>query len=148
LVLIFNTVINTVRFKLLFKKGKFNKLHKELMNMFTDASMIFQKDSDMLKYFKFDNVLAVVASHGSAGIKGSVSNGVVPVEEIKGLELSITETGEKFKADKDGNFNINLPVGAYTLNTSAPGHKAYVKSLIVQAGIHTQVTIMLEKEAA
>ena len=125
-----------------------NNLYREMMNMFADARVIFQKEPAMLKHFTFDSVLLMVSGRNSAGIRGTVSNGQSPAAEIQGLQLLLEETGQRIETDADGSFRVSqLAAGLYTLKATAPGYKPFVmEQILVHTGAHTTVNVVMERE--
>jgi hypothetical protein len=83
-----------------------NNLHTELMGMLADASIIFHKTPNMLKHFKFYNILAIIG-HGPSGFKG-ISNGLLPVTETLDLKLTIAETAKRVRPTRTEHFTITF----------------------------------------
>jgi hypothetical protein len=122
------------------------KLRKDLMSMFADAKMIFKNEPAMLKMFTFESVLLQVSGPGTAGIKGLISNGAVPVGSIPGLELILAETGEEAAIDEDGTYRFSqMAAGTYTLKVTAPGYKEQsIPNVVVNTGTYTVLNLELE----
>lgn len=127
-----------------------NRLYTDLQAMFKIAKIAFRDDPVTLRKFMFESVLSRVSGTDSAGIKGQVTNGEVPVTEITGLKLLLAETGEEAQVEEGGVYRFSrLPVGQYTVKASAPGYKLQdIPAVDVRLGAYTTLNIRLEKETA
>jgi hypothetical protein len=127
-----------------------NELHKELTFMFSDAKIIFRNNPTLLNDFRFDTLLDFVSGHGSAGIKGKISNGQVAIDQIPDLLLTLVENGDEAYIAEDGNYRFSqLAAGVYTINVTAKGYKEQnIPGITVNPGSYTTNHITLEVEGA
>jgi hypothetical protein len=130
------------------KTNACNELHKDLTLMLTDAKMIFKNDPSILKDFHFDTILDFVSGHGSAGIKGNISNGRVPIHQIPDLLLTLTENGDEAYIADDGSYRFSqLAAGVYTIHLTAKGYQELTLSgVTVNPGSYTTQHIKLVPE--
>lgn len=125
-------------------------IFSDLKTMCKDAKMIFKNDPVRLKQFIFDSMLNMLSGPGTAGIKGSISNGQIPIEDIDAVALSLAETGENIEVRDDGSYRFTrLAAGSYTVKVTAPGYKDQtIPNVVVNSGSYTTLNILLEKTAA
>lgn len=127
-----------------------NAIYTAFKTLSTDAKMIFRNDPVKLKQFVFESMLNTLSGPGTAGIKGSVSNGQMPIEDIDAVGLSLAETGETIEVRDDGSYRFTrLASGSYTVKVSAPGYKdQIIPNVTVSSGTYTTLNVLLEKLAA
>lgn len=125
-----------------------NELYKDLMTLFEDARILFKKDPVTMKKFAFETKLMLVSGQNSAGIKGSISIGQVPISDVHDLLLSLTENGDEAFVDKDGSYRFSqLAAGTYTMQVSATGYKSQtIPGIVVNTGAYSIRTVLLEKD--
>jgi hypothetical protein len=130
------------------KTNACNELHKDLTLMLTDGRMIFSKEPSTLNDFRFDTILDFVSGHGSAGIKGNISNGRVPIHKIPDLLLTLTENGDEAYINEDGSYRFSqLAAGVYTIHLTAKGYKEMtLPGITVNTGSYTTQHIRLVPE--
>jgi hypothetical protein len=125
-----------------------NKIYDELMFMFSDAQSIFKNNETLQRLFYFEGQLIIVSGQSGAGIKGMISNGQLPVSEIKDLQLILTENGDEAYISEDGAYRFSqLSAGTYTMEVSASGYTPQtIPSIIVNTGAFAIRNIILVKE--
>lgn len=125
-----------------------NKLYKDLLLMFADARIIFKNNPVKLKRFSFEVQLDLVSGQNSAGIRGTITNGQVPVSNIPDLVLSLAESDDEAYVDENGSYRFSqMAAGTYTLLVKAGGYKEqHIPNIVVNTGSYTTQNITLEKE--
>jgi len=125
-----------------------NAIHKELMLMFADAKIIFKNDPVKLKNFIFEAQIDLVSGQNSAGIKGMISNGQLPVSQIEGLLLTLAENGDEAYVEDDGTYRFSqLAAGKYTMQVNAPGYQEQlINDIAVNTGAYSTRNITLVPE--
>jgi hypothetical protein len=125
-----------------------NELYKDLSFMLSDARIILRNEPAILKEFNFDTLLDFVSGHGSAGIKGNISNGLVPLEQIPDLLLTLLENGDEAYIDANGSYRFSqLAAGTYTIHVTAKGYQEQnIPGVTVNPGAYTMQHIKLVPE--
>jgi hypothetical protein len=116
-----------------------NKLYKDLMQMFADGRIIFKGNDSLLRGFIFDKQLFLVSGQSVAGIKGSITNGSLPVSQIPDLLVTLLENGDEAYIGEDGSYRFSqLAAGLYTMQVSATGYQPQtIPALEVNTGAFT-----------
>jgi hypothetical protein len=118
-----------------------NAVYADLISMLKDGQRIYKKDEALRKLFTFDQVLNDVAGAGQAGLKGTVTDGVNPLE---GVKVKIVEDEEETLADADGKYAITqLAAGIYHIEFSKAGYQTQIIEVIIEAGVTKTLDVVM-----
>jgi hypothetical protein len=125
-----------------------NAIYEELKSLHADARILFKKDETTLNKFRFESQLDLVSGQNGSGIKGSISNGQVPVHLLPGLLLSLTENGDEAYISENGTYRFSqLSAGSYTMMVKANGYKEQlIPNILVNTGSFSIRDIVLVPE--
>jgi hypothetical protein len=94
-----------------------NKVHDELMKMFTDAQEIFRDDDALKSTFTYEYVYSLVTQK-MANLTGNITT-ATPSESKKDFQIKILETDDTKISNEQGHFDFGaIAGGIYTVEVS------------------------------
>lgn len=122
-----------------------NAIYRDLITMFEDGQILFDRTSPDFKQFSFDYILTNIVAVSSAGAKGFVLDKITNLP-IANAQISLVNKNKTTTTDSDGRFEFGqLAVGEYNLNVKADGYLEQTLPFEVKASTTTRVDVALEK---
>lgn len=100
-----------------------NTMYARLISMFLDGQDIFKNNAPLRKEFVFDEVIKLISSPGTAGLKGLIINADAPAKTpLANVTVTILELAKTVQSRADGTYQFSaIKAGDFTVKFEKAG---------------------------